>query len=105
MDFELRQLRKARGQHPGVGFRPADGGALEDQGDHAALHVLVDAGERADLNPDTGLFPDLSPHTFLGRLIEFQHPAGWLPCPVVGPADHEDTTVCTDNGPRDGYGV
>lgn len=61
--------------------------APEDEGDDAAVHVLVDAGQRLGHDRQAGLLLDLAAERGGDGLPQFQDAARRFPVLVVAPAD------------------
>lgn len=82
-----------------------EGGAAEDESDHAAVEVLVDAGEAIDGDLDAGLRKDFPTNSFVEGLAEFEDSAWGLPVPVVPAADHQHLPRWVDDNASDADGV
>ena len=67
----------------------ADEFTAEGQGEDAKLHVLVDAGQFADLHAVAGFLEHLAGAPFLGCLCQFQDSAWGYPAAVVVAFDDE----------------
>ena len=67
--------------------------AAEDQGDDAAGHVLVDAGEGDRLDVQAGLLADLAAQAVVDGLARLKDAAGWFPAVVVGALDEQGAAV------------
>lgn len=89
----------------GGALGPARRLAAEDQGDDAAGHVLVDAGEFVDLDMNAGLLQDLAGYAGPGGLVEFEDAAGEFPGAVVGSADRQESPVLAHHYSGNGDGV
>lgn len=77
--------------------------AAKHERDHAAGHVLVDAGEASGLDVDAGLLADLTASTCLDVLVEFEHSPRRLPSAVVVPLDSQDAAGAVDDDPGDAH--
>ena len=63
--------------------------AAEDEGDDAAGHVLVDAGEGDGLDVEPGFLADFAAQAVVDGFAEFEDAAWWLPAVVVRPLDEQ----------------
>lgn len=77
----------------GGGGLASDRAAAEDEGDDAARHVLVRAGEALDFDGDAGFFGDFAADAVFEGLVEFEDSAGGFPCGVVAALDGQDAAV------------
>jgi hypothetical protein len=75
--------------------------AAENQGDDAAGHVLVHAGERVRLDAEPGLLADLAAQPVGDGLAEFEDAAGGFPVLVVAAADEQDAAVVVGDDAAD----
>lgn len=75
--------------------------AAEDQGDDAAGHVLVDAGERAGLDVESGFLADLAAQAVMDGLLQLEDSPGRLPVLVVAAADEQDAAVVVGDDAAD----
>ena len=75
--------------------------AAEDQGDDAAGHVLVHAGERVGLDVEAGFLADLAAQAIVDGLAEFQDAAGGFPVLVVAPLDEQRAAVVVGDDAAD----
>lgn len=81
----------------GFGKLAADELALEDQGDDAPCHVLVDAGQGDGLDLEAGLFVDLSEQARGDVLVTLQDSAGCFPVVVVSALGEECAALVVDD--------
>ena len=81
------------------------GVAAEDEGDDAAVEVLVDAGEAIDGDVDAGFFEDLAADALFEGFVEFEDAAGWFPVIVVAAANDEDAVLVVDDDAGNADGV
>ncbi len=74
--------------------------AQKSQGHDPQAHIFVDASEPDGFNLNPGLFCDLSHHSVLWRLIEFQDSSRWNPSTIISTLDCKDTSVTSLNNTR-----
>ena len=79
--------------------------AAEDQGDDAAGHVLVDAGEGVGLDVEPGFLADLAAQSVRDGLVEFEDAARGFPVLVVAAADEQDAAVVIKDDAADADAV
>src|SRR5450755_789534 len=79
--------------------------AAEDQGDDAAGHVLVDAGQRGRLDLQAGFLGDLAAEAVGDLLAELEHAAGRLPVAVIAPPDEQGPAGVVDYDGGDAHRV
>ena len=71
--------------------------AAEDQCDDSSRHILVNAGQCDGFDGEPGFFSHLAAHAVRDGLAQFEHPARWLPMPVVAPSYEEGASVVKDD--------
>jgi hypothetical protein len=76
----LVRRNPAEGAGFGIGGElTAEDVAAEGEGDDAAGHVLVDAGELVGLDVQAGFFLNLAAYAVVEGLAELEDAAGWFP--------------------------